>query len=54
METQMTTIRFPDDIYEELKKSAAQNHISINQMVVESVRQMLGDSTVKKLRWKAD
>ncbi len=48
METQMTTIRFPDDIYEELKKSAAQNHISINQMVVESVRQMLGDSTVKK------
>lgn len=44
LSTKMTTIRFPEDVYEKLKKQAAAKHISINQMVVESVQQFLEES----------
>lgn len=44
LSTKMTTIRFPEDVYEKLKEQAAAKHVSINQMVVESVEQLLEDS----------
>lgn len=46
MATKMTTIRFPEDMYEKLKTKAADKHLSINQMVVESVQQLLDSSVV--------
>lgn len=44
MSMKMTTIRFPQDVYDKLKEQAASRHISINQMVVESVQQFIEDS----------
>lgn len=49
MATQMTTIRFPSDVYQRLKKYAEDKHLSVNQVVVESVSQMLSESSVSKM-----
>ena len=46
METKMTTIRFPEDLYQRLKQVAAKKHLSINQMVVESVQQAVDETAV--------
>ncbi|MBA1393597.1 Arc family DNA-binding protein [Lactobacillus bombi] len=41
MKTVMTTIRFPDELYQQIKAAAKNQHTSINQLVVQSVQQSL-------------
>jgi membrane protein implicated in regulation of membrane protease activity len=45
----MTTIRFPNEIYQQLKQVAQSQHTSINQMVVHSVQQALNGANTPSI-----